>query len=27
MEKIIKIDLDSVNSPLKGSFDIFLKKN
>ena len=25
--KIIKIDQDSINSPLKGSFDIFLKKN
>ncbi len=27
MKKIIKIDQDSINSPLKGSFDIFLKKN
>ena len=27
MKKILKIDLESVNSPLKGSFDIFLKKN
>ena len=27
MKKILKIDLDSVSSPLKGSFDIFLKKN
>ena len=27
MKKILKIDLDSVNSPIKGSFDIFLKKN
>ena len=26
MKKIIKIDQDSINSPLKGSFDIFLKK-
>ncbi len=26
MEKILKIDFDSVNSPSKGSFDIFLKK-
>ena len=26
MNKIIKIDFDSVNSPAKGSFDIFLKK-
>ena len=26
MKKIIKIDKDSINSPLKGSFDIFLKK-
>ena len=26
MKKIIKIDLDSVKSPFKGSFDIFLKK-
>ena len=26
MKKILKIDLDSVNSPSKGSFDIFLKK-
>ena len=25
MKKIIKIDFDSVNSPSKGSFDIFLK--
>ncbi len=27
MSKILKIDLDSVNSPSKGSFDIVLKKN
>ena len=26
MEKILKIDLESINSPTKGSFDIFLKK-
>ena len=26
MSKIIKIDFDSVNSPSKGNFDIFLKK-
>tara|TARA_B100001769_G_C21650548_1_gene362316 strand:+ start:150 stop:560 length:411 start_codon:yes stop_codon:yes gene_type:complete len=26
MKKIIKIDLDSVKSPFKGSFDILLKK-
>ncbi len=26
MEKILKIDFDAVNSPSKGSFDIFLKK-
>ena len=26
MNKILKIDFDSVNSPLKGNFDIFLKK-
>ena len=26
MDKILKIDFDSVNSPLKGNFDIFLKK-
>ena len=25
MDKIFKIDLDSVNSPLKGNFDIILK--
>ena len=25
MKKIIRIDFDSVNSPSKGSFDIFLK--
>ena len=25
MNKIIKIDFDSVNSPSKGNFDIFLK--
>ena len=25
MKKIIKIDFDSVNSPSKGNFDIFLK--
>ena len=25
MEKIIRIDIDSVNSPSKGNFDIFLK--
>ena len=27
MSKILKIDFDSVNSPSKGNFDIFLKKN
>ena len=27
MDKIFKIDFDSVNSPLKGNFDIILKKN
>ena len=27
MDKILKIDFDSVNSPSKGNFDIFLKKN
>ena len=27
MEKILKIDFDSVDSPSKGNFDIFLKKN
>ncbi len=27
MDKILKIDFDSVNSPLKGNFDIILKKN
>jgi len=27
MKKILKIDFDSVNSPSKGNFDIFLKKN
>ena len=27
MDKIIKIDFDSVNSPSKGNFDIILKKN
>ncbi len=27
MNKILKIDFDSVNSPSKGNFDIFLKKN
>ena len=27
MSKIIKIDLESVLSPSKGNFDIFLKKN
>jgi len=26
MEKILKIDFDSVNSPSKGNFHIFLKK-
>ena len=26
MEKILKIDFDAINSPSKGSFDIFLKK-
>ena len=26
MNKILKIDFDSVNSPLKGNFDIYLKK-
>ena len=26
MNKILKIDFDSVNSPSKGNFDIFLKK-
>ena len=26
MSKIIKIDFESVNSPSKGNFDIFLKK-
>ncbi len=26
MSKILKIDFDSVNSPSKGNFDIFLKK-
>ena len=26
MDKILKIDFDSVNSPLKGNFNIFLKK-
>tara|TARA_Y100000588_G_C13692241_1_gene684946 strand:- start:175 stop:603 length:429 start_codon:yes stop_codon:yes gene_type:complete len=26
MDKILKIDFDSVNSPLKGNFDIILKK-
>jgi len=26
MDKILKIDFDSVNSPSKGNFDIFLKK-
>ena len=25
MKKIIKIDFESVNSPSKGNFDIFLK--
>ena len=25
MNKVIRIDFDSVNSPSKGSFDIFLK--
>ena len=27
MNKILKIDFDSVNSPSKGNFDIILKKN
>ena len=27
MNKIQKIDIDSINSPLKGSFNIILKKN
>tara|TARA_B100001175_G_scaffold281325_1_gene259613 strand:- start:823 stop:1248 length:426 start_codon:yes stop_codon:yes gene_type:complete len=27
MDKILKIDFDSVNSPSKGNFDIFLKNN
>ena len=27
MNKILKIDFDSVHSPSKGNFDIFLKKN
>tara|TARA_X000000368_G_scaffold172621_1_gene136149 strand:+ start:16 stop:432 length:417 start_codon:yes stop_codon:yes gene_type:complete len=27
MNKILKIDFDSVNSPSKGNFDIFLKKS
>jgi len=27
MDKILKIDFASVNSPLKGNFDIILKKN
>ena len=27
MNKVLKIDFDSVNSPSKGNFDIFLKKN
>ena len=27
MDKILKIDFDSVNSQSKGDFDIFLKKN
>ena len=27
MDKILKIDFDSVNSPSKGNFDIFLKKS
>ncbi len=27
MDKILKIDFDSVNSPSKGNFDIILKKN
>ena len=27
MDKILKIDFESVNSPSKGNFDIFLKKN
>ena len=26
MNKILKIDFDSVNSPLKGNFEIYLKK-
>ena len=27
MNKILKIDFESVNSPSKGNFDVFLKKN
>ena len=27
MQKILRIDFDSVNSPSKGSFDIYLKSN
>ena len=27
MDKILKIDFDSVNSPLKGNFNVNLKKN
>ena len=27
MDKIIRIDTEAINSPLAGSFDIFLKKN
>ena len=27
MDKVLKIDFDSVNSPSKGNFDIFLRKN
>ncbi len=27
IDKVLKIDFDSVNSPSKGNFDIFLKKN
>ena len=27
MDKILKMDFDSVNSPSKGNFDIILKKN
>ena len=27
MDKVLKIDFDSVNSPSKGNFDILLKKN